>query len=253
MPGATQRARADRGWENAMTAVQMPTVKAQNRVAAGKAEARRLRRTGLVPAVAYGKGLPSTSIAVPPKEVAVILKSERGQNTVVELELKDRKILAMIRDFVLHPVKRSLEHVDFIEVKLDKPVDVSVPLFTTGKPVGVTAGGVLRIVYRTVPVRCLPDRIPLKLEADVTHLELGMHVSTQELKLPEGVSVRLPPEQTLVAVVAPEKEVEEAAPVPGAAAAAVPGAAGAAAPGAAGAAPAADAAPAKGKEEKKKK
>ena len=143
-----------------MTAVQMPTLKAQNRVASGKAEARRLRRTGFVPAVAYGKGLPATSIAVTPKEVAIILKSERGQNTVVELELEDKKILAMIRDFVLHPVKRSLEHIDFIEVKLDKPVDVNVPLFATGKAVGVTAGGVLRIVYRTVPVRCLPDRIP---------------------------------------------------------------------------------------------
>src|ERR1019366_4771985 len=125
----------------------------------------------------------------------VILKSERGQNTVVELELEDRKILAMIRDFVLHPVKRHLEHIDFIQVSLDKPVDVNVPLFTTGKAVGVTAGGVLRIVYRTVPVRCLPDRIPVKLA--------------------EGVSVRLPPEQTLVAVVAPEKE-EVVEVVPGA-------------------------------------
>ncbi|MGD0530630.1 MAG: 50S ribosomal protein L25, partial [Polyangiaceae bacterium] len=136
---------------------------------------------------------------------------------------------------------------------LDKPVDVNVPLFTTGKAVGVTAGGVLRIVYRTVPVRCLPDRIPVKLEADVTHLELGMHVSTQELKLPEGVSVRLPPEQTLVAVVAPEKEeVVEALPgAPGTAPAAGAAAAGAAAPAAGGAAPAAEAAPAK--DEKKKK
>ena len=144
-------------------------------------------------------------------------------------------------------------------MKLDKPVDVDVPLITTGKAVGVTTGGVLRIVYRTVPVRCLPDRIPVKLETDVTHLELGMHVSTQELKLPEGVTVRLPPEQTLVAVVAPEKE-EVVEPVPGApgapgaapVAGAAPGAAGAAAAGAAaGAAPAAEAAPAK--EEKKKK
>jgi large subunit ribosomal protein L25 len=254
MPGAlVATARTGDGETNAMTAVQMPTLKAQNRVAAGKAEARRLRRTGLVPAVAYGKCLPATSIAVTPKEVAVILKSERGQNTVVELELGDKKFLAMIRDFVLHPVKRHIEHVDFIEVKLDKPVDVNVPLFTTGKAVGVTAGGVLRIVYRTVPVRCLPDRIPVKLEADVTHLELGMHVSTQELKLPEGVSVRLPPEQTLVAVVAPEKEeVVEALPgAPGTAPAAGAAAAGAAAPAAGGAAPAAEAAPAK--DEKKKK
>ncbi|HEY8038797.1 MAG TPA: 50S ribosomal protein L25 [Polyangiaceae bacterium] len=238
-----------------MTTAQMPVLKAQNRAAAGKAEARRLRRSGFVPAIAYGKGLPSTCISVTPKEVATILKSELGQNTVVELELEGRKILAMIRDFALHPVKRELEHVDFIEVKLDKPVEVNVPLFATGKPVGVTKGGVLRIVYRTVPVRCLPDRIPVKLEADTTHLELGMHVSTQELKLPEGVVVLLPAEQTLIAVVAPEKE-EEVAPVPGAVAA-VPGAP--AAPGAPGAVPAEGAAPAAAeaaapaKEEKKKK
>ncbi len=237
-----------------MTALQMPTLKAQNRVAAGKSEARRLRRSGLVPAVAYGKGLPTTAIAVPPKDVAAILKSDLGQNSVVQLETEGKKILAMIREFTLHPVKRELEHVDFVEVKLDRPVDVNVPLFATGKAVGVTAGGVLRIVYRTVPVRCLPDRIPVKLEADVTHLELGMHVSTQELKLPEGVAVRLPPEQTLIAVVAPEKEeVVEAAPgAPGAPGAAPAAGAAAGAAAAGGAAPAAaEAAPAK--DEKKKK
>ncbi len=236
-----------------MAAVEMPTLKAQSRAPAGKGEARRLRRTGFVPAIAYGKGLPSTPIAVAPKEVAVILKSERGQNTVIELELDGKKLLAMIRDFSVHPVKRALEHVDFIEVKLDKPVDVEVPLFSTGKPVGVTKGGVLRIVLRTIPVRCLPDRIPVKIEADVTHLELGQHVATQDLKLPEGVSVLLPAELTLVAVVAPEKEVEEAA-TPGAAGAAPAGASVAPAAGAAaagGADAAAKAAPAK--DDKKKK
>jgi large subunit ribosomal protein L25 len=232
-------------------ATEMPLLKAQSRSTAGKSEARRLRRRGLVPAVAYGKGLPSTSIAVTPKEVATILRSERGKNTVLELELNGKKLLAMVRDFALHPVKRELEHVDFIEVKLDKPVDVEVPLFATGKAVGVTKGGVLRVVHRMVPIRCLPDRIPVKLEADVTHLELGQHVSTKDLNLPEGVSVRLAPDQTLLAVVAPEKEVEEVVPgAPGA----VP-AGGSVAPGAAvgapGAAPAAEAAPAK--DEKKKK
>jgi large subunit ribosomal protein L25 len=238
-----------------VTVAQMPTLKAQHRTASGKGEARRLRRTGFVPAIAYGKGLPSTSIAVAPKEVTSVLKSERGQNTVLELDLDGRKLLAMIRDFALHPVRRELEHVDFIEVKLDKPVDVNVPLIAIGKAIGTTKGGVLRIVHRTVPVRCLPDRIPAKIEAEVTHLELGQHVSTQELKLPEGVSVRLAPEQTLIAVVAPEKEeVEEVVAVPGAPGA-VP-AAGAAAGGsvapAAGAVPAAEAAPAKDEKKKKK-
>jgi large subunit ribosomal protein L25 len=233
-----------------MTAASMPTLEAKSRTAAGKSEARRVRKEGLVPAVAYGKGFPSTPIAVPPKEVAAILRSELGKNTVLELSFDGKKLLAMIRDFALHPVERSLEHVDFVEVKLDRPVDIEVPLLSTGKAAGVAKGGVLRIVYRLVPVRCLPDRIPAKLEADVSHLELGEHITTHDLKLPDGVTVRLPAEQTLIAVVAPEKEVEEA-PVAGAAAAAAPGAAApAAAAGAA--APAAEAKKEDKKEEKKK-
>jgi large subunit ribosomal protein L25 len=235
-----------------MTSASMPSLKAQARSAAGKSEARRIRRSGLVPAVAYGKELASTPIAVPPKEVAAILKSELGKNTVLKLDLDGKSLLAMIRDFTVHPIERSIEHIDFVEVKLDRPVDVEVPLLPTGKPVGVAKGGVLRVVHRVVPVRCLPDRIPVKIETDVTNLELGQHIATQDLKLPEGVSVRLPAEQTLVAVVAPEKEVEEAAPgAPGAAAAGAAAAPGAPAAGGA-AAPAAEAKKDEKKEEKKK-
>jgi large subunit ribosomal protein L25 len=224
------------------TSLKMPKLSAESRESAGKGEARRLRRTGLVPAIAYGRGLPSLAIAVAPKAVAAILRSELGKNTVIELQLggdahagsEPRTLLAMIRDYALHPVKRELEHIDFVEVKLDRPVDVQVPLVALGKAVGVVAGGVLRVVHRVVPVRCLPDRIPVKIETDVTHLELGQHIATQDLKLPAGVTVRLPAEQTLVSVVAPEKEVEEvAAAVPAAGAAAAPGAAGAPAAGAA--------------------
>ncbi len=231
-----------------MPASTMPSLKAQSRIANGKSEARRLRRSGLVPAIAYGKGLPSTPISVSPKEVAAILKSEHGKNTVLELQLDGKAVLAMIRDFTLHPVARDLQHVDFVEVRLDRLVDVEVPLVPLGKAVGVTKGGVLRLVHRLLPIRCLPDRIPIKIETEVTHLELGQHIATQDLKLPEGVTVRLAAEQTLVAVVAPEKEVEEAAPAVGVAA--VPGApgTGAAAPAAAGTAAAV---PETKKEEKK--
>jgi large subunit ribosomal protein L25 len=218
------------------------TLDAKAREGVGKGEARRLRKGGSIPAVAYGKGLASTLLSVSPKEILAILTSERGQNSVLEMELPDAaaagakaKLLVMIKDYSYHPVHRGLEHVDFVQVRLDQPVDVNVPLIGLGKPVGVTAGGIIRQVYRTIPVHCVPDRIPLKVEVDITHLELGEHVSTQDLKLPDGVTVRLPAEQTLIAVVTPEKEREEDV-----VAAAVPGAPGAAAaPGAPGAAPAA--------------
>lgn len=226
-------------------ATQLVSLNASPRTESGKGAARRLRKQGQVPAVAYGKGRPATTLAVAPKEILTLLKSERGQNNVIQMKVggKDEK-LVMIRDYSYHPLTRDLEHVDFVEVRLDEEVTVHVPLLVGGKAAGVVAGGILRQVFRTLPVRCLPDRIPLKIEVDVTPLNLGEHISTQDLKLAEGVRVLLPAEQTLVAVVAPEKDRSEEAAAPGAPAAGAP-AAGAAAPAAGGKAPAAAAAPAK--------
>ncbi len=234
----------------------MHSVTAKPRTESGKGAARRLRNSGQVPAVAYGKDLPATSLSVTPKDIVTIIKSERGQNTVLKMTVEGGKeLLCMIKNYTYHPVSRALEHVDFVEVKLDRTVDVHVPLQANGKAVGVVAGGLLRQVYRTIPVRCLPDRIPLKVECDVTNLELGDAIATKDLKLPEGVEVLLPAEQTLVAVVAPEKDrTEEAAAVPGAPAAGAAAAAPAAAA-AGGKAPAAAAAGDKkdaGKDAKKK-
>ena len=205
----------------------MHNVTAKPRSEHGKGAARRLRSTGNVPAVAYGKDLPATSLMLAPKEILTVLKSERGQNTVLNMTVEGGKdMLVMIKHYTYHPVSRSLEHVDFVEVKLDRHVDVEVPLVANGKAVGVAAGGLLRQVFRTLPVRCLPDRIPLKLETDVTALELGEHIATKDIVLPEGVEIRLPAEQTIVAVVAPDKHrTEDAAATPGPAAAA-PAAAG---------------------------
>ncbi len=227
----------------------MHNVTATPRTEHGKGAARRLRNAGQIPAVAYGKDLAAMPLAMSPKEIVTVLKSERGQNTVLSMKAGEKDLLVMIKSYSIHPVTRALEHVDFVEVKLDRAVDVEIPLVTTGKAKGVTDGGILRQVYRTLPVRCLPDRIPLKVETDVSALALGDHIAPKDLKLPEGVEVRLPENQTLVAVVAPEKDrsAEEAAAAPGAAAAAAPAAAagGKAPAAAAGAKDAKAAAPAK--------
>src|SRR3954447_18401167 len=99
----------------AQTATQsMPALAAAARKQAGKGEVRRLRATGQIPAVAYGKALPSTPISVSPKEILGILKSERGKNSVIQLKMDAKDILVMIRDYSYHPVKRDLEHVDFV-------------------------------------------------------------------------------------------------------------------------------------------
>jgi large subunit ribosomal protein L25 len=243
--------------------MQIIKLDAKVRTQAGKTAARRLRHEGQIPAVAYGKELPTVALAVPPKGLTDILKSELGQNTVVELGIDGgKKLTVLLRDYTVHPVTRELLHADFVAIKLDQPVDVEVPFVCKGKAAGVVLGGILRQVYRRLPIRCLPEQIPTVIEHDVTALNLGDHVKTSDLTLPAGVTVRLPADQTVAGVVAPEKEKPEdveptgvaAAGAPGAAA---PGAPGAAAPaagaagGAAAAAPAAGAAAAPAKEEKK--
>jgi large subunit ribosomal protein L25 len=194
-----------------MSAV-MHTVTANPRTETGKGAARRLRKSGHIPAVAYGKGLAATTLALSPKDVLTVLKSERGKNTVLQVKVDGgNDLVVMIKDYSYHPLTRSLQHVDLVEVKLDQPVDVEVPLVTTGKAAGVTLGGILRQVFRSLPVRCLPEHIPLKIEVDVTKLDVGQVISAKDLPLPEGVSIRLAPEQTVVAIVAPEKDRNEEA------------------------------------------
>ena len=222
----------------------METIKlvASRRSENGKGAASRLRSTGQIPAVAYGKQLPAQSLAVAPEALKAVFASAYGNNNVIELDVEGKdKLTVLLRDYQYHPVSRQLLHADFVQVFMDQPVDVEVPLELTGKPLGVVQGGILRQVFRKLPIRALPGNIPVKVVHDVTALELDGHVATKDLALPEGVAVRLPAEQTVAAIVHETvREEETAAPGAGAAAAgAAPAAGAAAAPAAAAKAPAA--------------
>jgi large subunit ribosomal protein L25 len=175
----------------------------------GKGASSRLRRAGRIPAVAYGKELPTTAVAVSPKELAGILRSEHGQNSVIELDIDGKeKVNVMVREYAYHPVTRELMHADFYQVRMDQPVEVDVPLKLVGKAKGETTGGRVQQIFRTVPVRSLPANIPAVLELDVTELDLHDTLKASQIKL-EGVSVLLPDNQTVVVVNAPEKVTEE--------------------------------------------
>ncbi|MFO0571533.1 MAG: 50S ribosomal protein L25 [Polyangiaceae bacterium] len=221
-------------------------VSATHRTSHGKNQSRRLRDSGQIPAVAYGKGEPALHVAVSPKDLVGVLARPLGRNSPIELDLDGKQSLTvLLTDYQYHPVTRSLLHADFLKIALDALVDVEVPLELTGKPKGVVAGGEQRQVFRRLPVRCLPKDIPVKLVHDITELDIEESLPVSALALPAGVTVLLPQDQTIAAVVTMKKVVEEevaAAAAPGA----VPAAAGAA-PAAAGAAPA----KAEGKPEKK--
>lgn len=203
--------------------MELSKVMAARRTGSGKGASRRLRRDGMIPAVVYGKETPAEALAVSPRELLGVLNSELGRNSVIELAVEgEQKRTVLLADYQYHPVSRDLLHADFLQIHLDKPVLVDVPLELNGRPKGVVLGGVLRQVYRKLPIVCLPAQIPVKIEHDVSELGLDDHVAVRDLALPEGVTVRLPEARTVAAVVTEThrgeaEEAPEAAPEAGAA------------------------------------
>ncbi|MFS8068200.1 MAG: 50S ribosomal protein L25, partial [Byssovorax sp.] len=118
----------------------------------GKGASRQLRREGKIPAIAYGRELAATPLSISPKGLLQVLSSDHGQNAVVELAVDGgAKLTVMVRDYAYHPVTRALLHADFVQVKLDQPVEVEVPFRTTGKAKGIVTGGILQQIFRKLP------------------------------------------------------------------------------------------------------
>lgn len=195
----------------------------ENRTGTGKGAARRLRARGLVPGVFYGPGAGPVEIAATPKALAVALSQPNRRNTLLKLDVNGQQQLAMIKEVQVHPLTRQILHFDLYKVELERPVLVPVPFAVEGRAKGVIAGGEITVVFRDLPVRTTPDKIPPVIRVDVTHMELGDTFRVKNLQLPEGVEVTLEPERNLISCAEPRKRPEEEE-----AAAAAPGAEGAA-------------------------
>ena len=172
-----------------------------------KNHARRVRVSGLIPAVVYGAGQPSVAVTVDPRVVTRILHSESGHNTIFDLEVIGSGALkAMIVDWQHEPIKGKLLHIDFKRIAMDKPMRVSVPIQLTGVAAGVkNSGGILDQIMREVEIECLPADIPGHLDIDVSGLELygAIHISD----LPHAGKIKfLADEHALVAHVTVIKE-----------------------------------------------
>jgi large subunit ribosomal protein L25 len=187
-------------------------VAAESRTDTGKNVNRRLRAKGLIPGVLYGAKKKPVPVAVSPHEIASILRSSSGSNTLFELDLGGSKKKVILKEFQMEPVKGKLIHADFYEVALDRTLEVKVHIELRGTPVGVkTQGGIVDFVTRDLEIECLPMDIPDKIDVDISHLELGKHLRVSDLKLPEKLKLLTDPEVVVAHVVAPRAE-EEVAP-----------------------------------------
>src|SRR6516165_5264133 len=204
------------------TVIDTNTLEAQPRTPGNKNDARRVRGEGKIPAVVYGAGQDAKAVTVDPRQVARILNSETGHNTIFDLTLDGSKSKAMIVDWQYEPLKGKLLHIDVKRIAMDKKLAVLVPIMLKGEAAGVKQqGGILEQMLREVEVECLPTDIPSHIDADVSELVFGKVLRVADL--PHSGKLRfLSDESQPVAHVTSVKEEVTVAPEAAAEAAAAP-------------------------------
>lgn len=186
-------------------------VEAESRATFGKGANRKLRAKGLIPAVVYGERKDAVPVAIDPKVLIQILRSDAGANTIFDLRMpgSDATENVMVKDYQLEPVNHSLLHADLIRVAMDHALTLSVQLELVGTPVGVKQeGGMLDFVSRSIEISCLPSDIPEKIKVDVSHLSIGDLIRARELAIPERVTLESEPSLVIAHVEAPKVEEE---------------------------------------------
>jgi len=205
------------------TASELNLVEAQTRTERGKNEARRVRRSGRVPAVLYGARKETLALSVDPKQIARILTSETGHNTIFDLQVGEERSKAMIVDWQYEPIKGALLHIDLKRIAMDERLKVSVPIMLKGEAAGVKQqGGILEQVLREVELECLPADIPSHIDVDVSELVFGKLLRVSDLTHSGRIKFLTDPNQTVAHIISVKEEVAPTPEVAAAEAAAVP-------------------------------
>ena len=190
------------------------TVRATRREGRGKNDARRARREGMVPVSVYGGEGGSVAALAPIRELAAILRSESGRNTIFTLDIEGiGSSEVMFHDRQVDPIRGRLIHADLTRLVKGQKIEVTVPLHLVGEPVGVRdEQGVLEQIIREIEIRCEPREIPDVVNVDVSNLGVHDVLHISDIQVAEGIEILNPPD-TVIATVGIVKEEVVAAPV----------------------------------------
>jgi large subunit ribosomal protein L25 len=189
-------------------------VSAKGRDDRGKNAARRLRRQGLVPGIVYGGKGGNVAVAVDPKALQRVLRSEAGRNAILKLDIAGAGATnAILKNWQVDPIKESFLHADFYRIAMDVSIRVTVPIHVRGEARGVKVdGGILELIMREIAVECLPGDIPEHIDIDVSDLGLNGALRVSDLPASDKVKILADSDQVVVHVVSVKEEVE---PTPG--------------------------------------
>lgn len=192
-------------------------VRAAAREGRGKNDARRARVNGQVPITIYGGEGESVAALVPLRELAAILRSDTGRNTILTMDVEGVGASeVMFQDRQIDPVRGRLIHADFKRLVKGEKIEATVPLRLVGEPLGVREqSGVLEQIIREVEIRCEPREIPEHIDVDVTNLQVHEVLHVSDIPTSAGVEILESADTVIATVGVVKEEVVVVAPVEG--------------------------------------
>lgn len=184
---------------------------AESRPAGKKSALTELRDGGYIPAVVYSKGEAGAAVKLNEHDFEMMLKHHSGENLMIDLSVDGGKPQhVLIKEIQHHPLTQKILHVDFHEIRLDRLIQVDVPLAVVGTPVGVTQeGGTLDVQHRDIEVECKASDLVDEIEIDVSGLKIGDHIAAGDVTLPAEYTLLTGAEISLVTVLKPRLKAEE--------------------------------------------
>ncbi|HKZ30146.1 MAG TPA: 50S ribosomal protein L25 [Acidimicrobiia bacterium] len=184
------------------------TLRAETGRSQGSRPSRRLRLSGRVPAVVYGKDIEPQAIAVDRRDLYGVLHTEAGLNALINLDIDGaNQRLTMAKVVDRHPVRGEIVHVDFVTISLTETTRAEVLLELHGDPIGVREGGIIETINNSVLVEALPTDIPTSILIDVSGLNVGDTLRVSDLPVIEGVEYVDDLDDPLITVVLPAAEI----------------------------------------------
>ena len=193
-------------------------VQAKLRLGRGKNDARRARREGMVPITVYGGGAETVAAMAPARELAAILRSESGRNTIFTISVDGvGETEVMFHDRQIDPIKGRLIHADLARLVKGQKIEVTVPLHLVGEPFGVREKqGVLEQTVREIDIRCEPREIPDSLDVDVSNLDVHDVLHVSDIQVGAAIEILTDAELVIATIgIVKEEELAAATPVEG--------------------------------------
>ena len=167
----------------------------------GSSESRRLRTADRIPGVVYGHGMDPLSVSVARRDLRVALSGTSGMNTILDLSVNGEVYPSLVKAIQRHPVKRNVQHIDFIQVDLNEEVTVNVPVRLIGEAKAVEAdGGLVDVTMNVIEVTTTPRNIPSAVVIDISEMDMETTIRVSDIVLPAGVTATADPEYPVVTV-----------------------------------------------------